>query len=686
MGLLDNGFGTSDDTSGQPAASSPASYYGLLGDSPLQASYGGSLSQDTINSLNRQRAINSLLGFFAAAGNAGQPSRLPIPTGVAMARGVGGQLEAQRDFDQTAARNLLLGPQYQAMQLENQGRGINNALGLMNLRGWQGILGSGGAPGSGVAPSLLAPPPASGSLGAPQAMPVSATPGASAPGANAPTGSPPLLTGSGAPPSTGLGGGPPASSGSSASSASASGPVPILDPASLIARAQQYARFPAGLTTANQLFSMAQKMMPEGTVLMSDGSVALPKGADQAMMTRALADKGFIRGADGLFHIDPGYVAGQAQLTSAQEWAKVAPQLYEKRNEPFSLSRPGELRIDPSTGRVIGQTPVPLEGVNPDGTPYKEYRYLYGNPGPTTSNLLGGPPATSAAPPPSTLSGDASSSAPIPLAFKAALPPGAGGSLLATPPSAQGTSGTAAPPTPAGVNEQGLPRVQAGLSPLAKTSAESRGKALEELGAEVETNANNAVQNNALIDQMRNESASWQMGKFADFKNDALAYLQGFGKTFNLDTSGIDQRVGDFQAFNKNGMELVRQAVRSTSSRAAVQEFTMIQQALPNAEMSQQGFGQIADQLQSFNDFHIAKQQAAQLWRQGHNGTLDGFNADWNAKMSPSAFLMHRLAATNPDALQTVVSRMAQSSEGVAYLKRLQGELQYGKQAGLFGE
>ena len=63
-----------------------------------------------------------------------------------------------------------------------------------------------------------------------------------------------------------------------------------------------------------------------------------------------------------------------------------------------------------------------------------------------------------------------------------------------------------------------------GLSPLQKSSQEKRGAELADDGARLDQNAANAKQNNILPDQMRRESASRDMVKFANFAGDGRAY------------------------------------------------------------------------------------------------------------------------------------------------------------------
>lgn len=241
-----------------------------------------------------------------------------------------------------------------------------------------------------------------------------------------------------------------------------------------------------------------------------------------------------------------------------------------------------------------------------------------------------------------------------------------------------------AAPSVNGVNEQGLQRWQTGLSPMAESAAKERGTSLEKYGAGLQDDAENAVRNNFLVDQMRRESQSWGMGKFADVEGEARAYLQGFARNFGISTPQLDQKVADFQTFNKNAMEMSREVVRATSSRAAFQEMKMIQEALPQSEMSQPAFSQIADQLQGVNDFEIAKQAAADRWRarQGGDGTLAGFETDWNKNIGPAAFLVHRMQPTD---LQAMAANLQKTPDGRAALAHIKTQMQYADASGLFG-
>src|SRR6185437_11920050 len=249
--------------------------------------------------------------------------------------------------------------------------------------------------------------------------------------------------------------------------------------------------------------------------------------------------------------------------------------------------------------------------------------------------------------------GSAAGGSNIPLAFPAAAQP----------------QGGSAPAAAGGGNP--LLTVQTGLSPLEHSSAEARGHQLEEYGQTLSTNATNAVNQQFTIDQMRRESGNgsgWTPGKFSEWVGDARAILNGVG----LSGPETDAALANYQAFQKNSMTLVTQATRAVSPRAAVQEMTMIRNALPGAQTSQGGLRYMFDQFSANNDFMIAKNQAAETWRGGHNGTLAGFESAWNQSLSPFAFLVHRMS---PDDLTTMASNLQQTGAGRSLLAKIQQEV-----------
>jgi hypothetical protein len=435
----------------------------------------------------------------------------------------------------------------------------------------------------------------------------------------------------------------------------------MIDLPTIYRRAQMLSTFPAGQQLATSYLQMIQKGLPEGAQLKSDGSIQARTGYSKFVTDKAMAEKGFVPGPNGTYApasggpADLGYI-GSAE--AAKEWGGYGPKLALETNKPYALRGPGASLIQ--GGRVVAQNPYQVESVDAQGHPY-------------TSFIL----------PPVGGNGGLISGATVPNGGPRASSVAGGGAPSANPTAANPSSAAPAGGPNITVGANGMPVIQKGLSPLEHSSAEARGTKLEAFGEQLDKDAESAQQNNFLLDNMRRESQTWQLGKFADVKNNALAYLQGFANTFSIPTTGLDQRVGDFQSFNKSGVELVRQAVRQTSARAAYQEFQIIAGALPNAEMSPKAFSQIADQMQGVNDYRIAMQSAAQTWRGTHNGTLDGFQQAWNQSITPAAFLVHRMSGED---LTTMTANLQKTAEGRATIANLQREIATAQQLGLFND
>jgi len=192
------------------------------------------------------------------------------------------------------------------------------------------------------------------------------------------------------------------------------------------------------------------------------------------------------------------------------------------------------------------------------------------------------------------------------------------------------------------------------------------------------TNAQASVQQNAVLDQMQQEAGGFTQGEFADVKGAAGSYLDGFAKTFGVpESQSFSQGVGDWQAFNKNAGNLARSAAHELGSRTGVQELAMIQRTLPSDETSSQGFSMVKNQLQGINDFAIAKSAASANF----TGNPNQFEANWNANVSPSAFIINRMS---PADFQAMAEKLKQTPEGLQTLKQMRDEYAYAQNQGLF--
>jgi hypothetical protein len=223
-------------------------------------------------------------------------------------------------------------------------------------------------------------------------------------------------------------------------------------------------------------------------------------------------------------------------------------------------------------------------------------------------------------------------------------------------------------------------RVAGGFGTIAPAMTPGQQKESEAYGGEVAKvlpaladKANQSRQSNFTLDQMRNESQTWDMGKGAQTLLTAGQYLKSAAAVLGMQNTFLDKPIADYESFNKNAGTLVRQAVKEVSSRAAVQEFNLIQKQLPSSDMTRKGFNQIADQFQSVNDFNIAKHQAGQAWRDAA-GSMDKFETEWNKNITPTAFFVSRLP---PDQVGALKANLERTPEGRVTLRSLTKQLQW---------
>lgn len=226
------------------------------------------------------------------------------------------------------------------------------------------------------------------------------------------------------------------------------------------------------------------------------------------------------------------------------------------------------------------------------------------------------------------------------------------------------------------------------LSPVNEDFLKEYGKGLGESFDENNKQANAAMQNNFLFDNLRRDSQSWQQGKFADIEGSARNWLSAAGHTFGLTPENspvmksLDQKLGDYQAFVKSAGSLLRTAVHETSPRASTQEYNMIEHTLPQPTTSAQAFSQIADQWQGLNDYKIAKQ----TMQHEYLTHPQDFDTDFNKNVSPHVFMLNRMMQSDQGKqdLQRMLDTMRQTKEGQATATGLLNGYQYAQQHGLF--
>jgi hypothetical protein len=184
-----------------------------------------------------------------------------------------------------------------------------------------------------------------------------------------------------------------------------------------------------------------------------------------------------------------------------------------------------------------------------------------------------------------------------------------------------------------------------------------------------------AQQSRATLLNMANEAGNFVQGPFATHAQEAARYLRLINPSFN-------DQVSSYEDFVKNAGALTRTAVREVSSRAAVQEFNLIQNSLPNPEMSPIGLRRVQNEMIGLTDYRIAKAQAQAQWEQTHGGpgNVGGFETYFQRAASPYAFIVARM---DPADRKEMIAKLQGSADGRRELARVTEQLNDLKQAGL---
>lgn len=199
-----------------------------------------------------------------------------------------------------------------------------------------------------------------------------------------------------------------------------------------------------------------------------------------------------------------------------------------------------------------------------------------------------------------------------------------------------------------------------------------RGGELSKKMGEIDEQAESAKQANFLLDQMTLDSTQFTPGKFANVGGELGKYVRTIDPKF-------DGSVAAYERFKKNAITLTNEEVRQVSNRAAVQEYQAIQAAQPQPDMSPLGIKMILNQKYAVNDYKLSKQEAANNWLSSHP-TIEGFESDFNKKISPAVFMVSRMS---PQDLQVLRTNLLKKPEGQRILDNITKKIQSAQEMGI---
>jgi hypothetical protein len=321
----------------------------------------------------------------------------------------------------------------------------------------------------------------------------------------------------------------------------------------------------------------------------------------------------------------------QAQAEAMKDWAAVAPKAVQAENEAESRYNNTATRAPPGSymyrgSQVVGATPT-VRTVTDPGSGAKSEQFF--------------------APP---------------------LP----GQQGASPATQQGPAATQSPAGAGAPAEDGAlgKSWQTELGPGQKVSLEDRAK-IEQAGREETLKEAQSAQNQqSTLNVMKDNAANIYTGPGA-------SYVADFNSIARLVDPNYNDTVAARESFMKNGGQLIRQATRELSPRAAFQEVRFVQSTLPNPDMSPKGLNAVIGELQGLNDYKIAKANAQAQWEDFHGGVghVEGFESNWQAQalVTPYTFIISRMPQNER---QELFGRMATTDEGRAQLQRFAQERQ----------
>lgn len=224
-----------------------------------------------------------------------------------------------------------------------------------------------------------------------------------------------------------------------------------------------------------------------------------------------------------------------------------------------------------------------------------------------------------------------------------------------------------------------------GIGPKAQAEQTVAGDVLGKEYAGYKEQAISAATTKYLLKNLQDDTARLSTGKGATAAGVAKQWLQaagdlpGVGPTIRKIAGDHSDSVAAFEAVQKNAGQLTRATLKDVDGKAA-SEYKMIQQQLPNVEMSKGGLALVTAQMAAPEDYKQARLQAADNWKKTHNDTIDGFASDWNKNIGPGAFLFARL----PQEEQTgMVQRLNKTPEGQRTLQSLRTQMKWAHKRGL---
>lgn len=399
------------------------------------------------------------------------------------------------------------------------------------------------------------------------------------------------------------------------------------------------------------------------------------------------------------YYKTPQYLA---QVAAAQEWAKLNPELALKWNAPMA-TRYGIYGPTKGGYGLLAGYPTLHEVTNPDGS--KSYTYL-SPPTAVQPVPMVTPTGQGAALSPETeerLRRTGAASVPMPIPGTSLTP----GGTIAPAPGAASAFNTMAvarkgpmevSPTETVINPAagivpGIPGAQPapgsvirqGITPYQERSQEEQAGEEQKNKQDIINEGEEAQRANAALNNMIQDIApgglqSFTPGPWSSMKYKIQSYMRtlpGFGD-FNAGP------IASYEDYIKNFGMQVRGEVRKLSSRAAVQEYGMVQEALASPTMSPRGLADLLPEFKGLNLYSVAQAQALQQWlampQHAQSPDIQKFETQWQQNVTPYTFTTLMMPPARQNELFGILRK---TDAGRAQIKELMRQWSYLRSSGL---
>lgn len=209
-------------------------------------------------------------------------------------------------------------------------------------------------------------------------------------------------------------------------------------------------------------------------------------------------------------------------------------------------------------------------------------------------------------------------------------------------------------------------------------------KNVEEFAGYKQAAANSST-TKTVLRSLQDDAQRIYTGKGAEPKAAAQKYLlaaqtlPGVGPLIKHFAGDQTDPVAAAENISKNIGIISRQAVGDIHETSAA-ALESVQNSIPTIGTSNKGLTLATSQMMAIEDFKQARLQQAQAWKDGHNGSLDGFASDWNKNMGPATFVMARLPRDEQIAVR---KRLNETPEGRRTLGAVDKQMEWGKAHGL---